>query len=51
MLDSIGLTSMIHEIDAIMITVDPGHSIRYIAELTHVASVKEECWHWPPGSI
>jgi hypothetical protein len=31
--DSIGLTNMIHEIDAIMITVDPGHSIRYIAEL------------------
>ena len=31
--DSIGLTDMIHEIDAIMITVDPGHSIRYIAEL------------------
>jgi hypothetical protein len=31
--DSIGLTDMVHEIDAIMITVDPGHSIRYIAEL------------------
>jgi hypothetical protein len=31
--DSTGLTDMIHEIDAIMITVDPGHSIRYIAEL------------------
>jgi hypothetical protein len=31
--DSSGLTDMIHEIDAIMITVDPGHSIRYIAEL------------------
>ena len=31
--DSIGLTDMIYEIDAIMITVDPGHSIRYIAEL------------------
>jgi len=31
--DSIGLTDMIHEIDAIMITVDPGHSCRYIAEL------------------
>jgi hypothetical protein len=31
--DSIGLTDMIHEIDAIMITVDPGHSVRYIAEL------------------
>jgi hypothetical protein len=31
--DSSGLTDMIYEIDAIMITVDPGHSIRYIAEL------------------
>jgi hypothetical protein len=31
--DSIGLTNLVHEIDAIMITVDPGHSIRYIAEL------------------
>ena len=31
--DSSGLTDMIHEIDAIMITVDPGHSIRYIGEL------------------
>ena len=31
--DRSGLTSMIHEIDAIMITVDPGHSIRYIGEL------------------
>jgi len=31
--DSIGLTDMIYEIDAIMITVDPGHSCRYIAEL------------------
>jgi hypothetical protein len=31
--DRSGLTDMIHEIDAIMITVDPGHSIRYIGEL------------------
>jgi len=31
--DSSGLTEMIREIDAIMITVDPGHSIRYIGEL------------------
>lgn len=31
--DLIGLTDMIYEIDAIMITVDPGHSCRYIAEL------------------
>ena len=31
--DRIGLTGMVQEIDAIMITVDPGHSIRYIGEL------------------
>jgi hypothetical protein len=31
--DRIGLTDLIHEIDAIMLTVDPGHSIEYIAEL------------------
>lgn len=31
--DRIGLTDMIAEIDAIMMTVEPGHSIDYIAEL------------------
>lgn len=31
--DRLGLTSMIHEIDALIITVDPGHSIEYVAEL------------------
>ena len=31
--DQIGLTDMIDQIDAIMITVDPGNSIRYIGEL------------------
>ena len=31
--DRTGLSGLIHEIDAIMITVDPGHSVRYIAEL------------------
>ncbi|OBS10652.1 hypothetical protein [Acidihalobacter prosperus] len=31
--DRVGLTDMIHEIDAMMITVEPGHSIAYIAEL------------------
>ena len=31
--DRTGLTDLIHEIDAIMLTVDPGHSIEYIAEL------------------
>ena len=32
--DNIGLTAMIDQIDAIMITVDPGHSLDYIAELS-----------------
>ncbi|MDP2246596.1 MAG: hypothetical protein Q8J65_00590, partial [Nitrosomonadales bacterium] len=32
--DNMGLTAMIHQIDALMITVDPGHSIQYIGELT-----------------
>jgi hypothetical protein len=31
--DQLGLTSMIHEIDALMISVDPEHSTKYIAEL------------------
>jgi hypothetical protein len=31
--DQLGLTALIHEIDALMITVDPGHSLGYIAEL------------------
>ena len=49
--DSIGLTNMIHEIDAIMITVDPGHSIRYIAELAlmspyHYLVTLESENHW-----
>lgn len=32
--DHIGLTEMIHEIDALMITVEPGCSVAYIGELT-----------------
>lgn len=49
--DTIGLTSMIHEIDAIMITVDPGHSVRYIAELAlmspyHYLVTLESENHW-----
>ena len=32
--DNMGLTAMIHQVDALMITVDPGHSIQYIGELT-----------------
>jgi len=31
--DQLGLTSMIHEIDALMISVDPEHATKYIAEL------------------
>ena len=31
--DQLGLTSKIHEIDALMISVDPEHSTKYIAEL------------------
>ncbi len=31
--DALGLTSMIHEIDALMISVDPEHATKYIAEL------------------
>ncbi|MBI3560565.1 MAG: hypothetical protein HY080_02460 [Gammaproteobacteria bacterium] len=31
--DRIGVTNLIGEIDALMLTVDPGHSIDYIAEL------------------
>lgn len=32
--DRIGLTEMIHEIDALMITVEPGCAVAYIGELT-----------------
>ncbi len=31
--DQLGLTDMIHEIDALMISVDPEHATKYIAEL------------------
>jgi hypothetical protein len=31
--DKLGLTSMMHEIDALMISVDPEHATKYIAEL------------------
>ena len=49
--DRVGLTGMIHEIDAIMITVDPGHSIRYIGELClmtpyHYLVTLESESHW-----
>ncbi len=49
--DQLGLTQMIHEIDALMITVDPDHSIQYIAELSlmtsyHYLVTLESEKHW-----
>jgi hypothetical protein len=49
--DESGLTDMIHNIDAIMITVDPGHSIRYVGELClmtpfHYLVTLESESHW-----
>ncbi|MDX1812256.1 MAG: hypothetical protein R3240_09935, partial [Gammaproteobacteria bacterium] len=49
--DRVGLTDMIYEIDAIMLTVDPGHSIPYIAELClmtpyHYLVTLESEYHW-----
>ncbi len=49
--DRTGLTDMIHEIDALMITVDPDHSIQYIAEMClmtpyHYLVTLESEKHW-----
>ena len=49
--DRVGLTDMIYEIDAIMLTVDPGNSISYIAELClmtpyHYLVTLESESHW-----
>ena len=49
--DRVGLTDMIHEIEALMITVDPGHSIDYVAELAlmtpyHYLVTLESETHW-----
>jgi hypothetical protein len=49
--DRLGLTAMIHEIDALMITVDPEHSIEYVAELAlmtpyHYLVTLETEKHW-----
>jgi len=49
--DALGLTAMIDAIDAIMITVDPGHSLRYIGELAlmtpyHYLVTLESESHW-----
>jgi hypothetical protein len=49
--DRVGLTGLIGEIDALMMTVDPGHSIDYIAELAlmtpyHYLVTLESKSHW-----
>lgn len=49
--DRLGLTEMVHEIDALMITVDPDSSIEYIAELClmtpyHYLVTLESESHW-----
>ena len=49
--DKIGLTDLIHEMDSIMITVDPGNAIEYIAELAlmtpyHYLVSLESANHW-----
>ena len=49
--DRVGLTDMIHQIEAIMITVDPGRSIRYVGELSlmtpyHYLVTLESENHW-----
>ena len=49
--DRIGLTNLVGEIDALMLTVDPGHSIDYVAELAlmtpyHYLVTLESESHW-----
>jgi hypothetical protein len=49
--DRLGITEMVHEIDALMITVDPDHSIEYISELClmtpyHYLVTLESESHW-----
>ena len=49
--DRLGLTEMVHEIDALMITVDPDSSVEYIAELClmtpyHYLVTLESESHW-----
>ncbi len=49
--DRVGLTDMIQQIEAIMLTVDPGHSAPYIGELTlmtpyHYLVTLESGNHW-----
>ncbi|MDJ0805943.1 MAG: hypothetical protein QNJ78_03835 [Gammaproteobacteria bacterium] len=49
--DRVGLTDMIGQIEALMITVDPGHSVRYVGELClmtpyHYLVTLESESHW-----
>jgi hypothetical protein len=49
--DRVGLSDLIREIDALMITVEPGHSIQYVAELAlmtpyHYLVSLESDSHW-----
>lgn len=49
--DRLGLTDMIHEIDALMITVEPGCSVSYVSELAlmtpyHYLVTLESESHW-----
>ena len=49
--DRVGLTDMVAEIDCMMLTVDPGHSIDYVAELAlmtpyHYLVTLESESHW-----
>lgn len=49
--DRVGLTDMIHQIEALMLTVDPGHSVRYIGEIClmtpyHYMVTLESESHW-----
>ncbi|MGV6818837.1 MAG: hypothetical protein ACWA44_16390 [Thiotrichales bacterium] len=49
--DRVGLTDMIHQIEALMLTVDPGHSVRYIGEIClmtpyHYLVTLESESHW-----
>ena len=37
--DKLGLTALIHEIDALMISVDPEHATKYIAELALIRRI------------
>lgn len=49
--DSMGLTEMVHEVDALMITVDPDSAVEYIAEIClmtpyhYMVSLESES-HW-----